>query len=437
MTSATLPAATGLRRVFANLGLLLSGKAGAGLLSLAYLAIVARTLGASDYGVLILVHAYVTLVGGIVAFSGWHGLVRFGSIALEEGDHERLLKVGRFLTLVEVVFGIAAIFAAILLVPVVGPHMDWPPDAVRFAAVYSLATLANVRSTPLGLLQLAGRFDLIATHHLISPAVRLIGCIIVWWLGGGLIGFLGVWLAAAIAEWASMWALGLWVLHRMRLDARLFGTVRGAIAENHGLLPFIATTNVDITLRELAPRLVPLAIGWIINPAAAGLFSLAQRASVVLEQPAILLGQASYSIMAKLVAVHDRVRLSRLVWHSAGTAMLLSIPVLVLLALFSTALLELLGGSSFRGGATLLLLLAVARAVALGAPPFTSALIAMGFPSRSITVNLLSNLILLPLLPLFLLWFGLNGAGWHALIQAGVMLLALAGWVRTSIRQMT
>ena len=437
MPSATLPAATGLRRVFANLGLLLSGKAGAGLLSLAYLAIVARTLGASDYGVLILVHAYVTLVGGIVAFSGWHGLVRFGSIALEEGDHERLLKVGRFLTLVEVVFGIAAIFAAILLVPVVGPHMDWPPDAVRFAAVYSLATLANVRSTPLGLLQLAGRFDLIATHHLISPAVRLIGCIIVWWLGGGLIGFLGVWLAAAIAEWASMWALGLWVLHRMRLDARLFGTVRGAIAENHGLLPFIATTNVDITLRELAPRLVPLAIGWIINPAAAGLFSLAQRASVVLEQPAILLGQASYSIMAKLVAVHDRVRLSRLVWHSAGMAMLLSIPVLVLLALFSTALLELLGGSSFRGGATLLLLLAVARAVALGAPPFTSALIAMGFPSRSITVNLLSNLILLPLLPLFLLWFGLNGAGWHALIQAGVMLLALAGWVRTSIRQMT
>ena len=437
MTSATLPATTGLRRVFANLGLLLSGKAGAGLLSLAYLAIVARTLGASDYGVLILVHAYVTLVGGIVAFSGWHGLVRFGSIALEEGDHERLLKVGRFLTLVEVVFGIAAIFAAILLVPVVGPHMDWPPDAVRFAAVYSFATLANVRSTPLGLLQLAGRFDLIATHHLISPAVRLIGCIIVWWLGGGLIGFLGVWLAAAIAEWASMWALGLWVLHRMRLDARLFGTVRGAIAENHGLLPFIATTNVDITLRELAPRLVPLAIGWMINPAAAGLFSLAQRASVVLEQPAILLGQASYSIMAKLVAAHDRVRLSRLVWHSAGMAMLLSIPVLVLLALFSTALLELLGGSSFRGGATLLLLLAVARAVALGAPPFTSALIAMGFPSRSITVNLLSNLILLPLLPLFLLWFGLNGAGWHALIQAGVALLALAGWVRMSIRQMT
>ena len=435
MPSANLPAATGIRRVFGNLVLLLTGKAGAGLLSLAYLAIVARTLGASDYGILILIHAYVTLVGGIVAFSGWHGLVRFGALALEEGNHERLLKVGRFLTLVEVSFGVAAIIVAILLVPVVGPHMDWPPDAMRFMAVYSLATLANVRSTPLGFLQLAGRFDLIASHHLVSPSVRLIGCIVVWWIGGGLIGFLAVWLAAAIAEWASMWALGLWVLHRMRLDGRLFGTVRGTISENEGLLPFITTTNFDITLRELAPRLVPLAIGWILNPAAAGLFSLAQRASVVLEQPAVLLGQASYSAMAQLVAAREDAKLARLAWHSAGTAMLLSIPILILLAFFSTPLLELLGGSSFRTGATLLLVLAGARSIALGTPPFTSALIAMGLPSRSIIVSLSANILLFPLLPVFLMLFGLNGAGWHALLQATVTALSMAAWFRVSLRR--
>lgn len=436
MPSHTPPRTSGVKRVFGNLGLLLSGKAGAGLISLAYLVIVARTLGASDYGVLILIHAYVTLVGGIVAFSGWHGLVRFGTIALETGNHERLLKVGRFLSLVEVAFGLAAIVVAIILVPIVGPHLDWSPEAMRFATVYSLATLANVRSTPLGLLQLAGRFDLIGAHHLIMPMVRLVGSVIAWWLGGGLLGFLTVWLVAAIAEWAGMWALGLWVLHRMRLDARVFGSVRGAIAENDGLLPFITTTNIDITLRELAPRLIPLAIGWVLSPAATGLFSLAQRASTVLEQPALLLGQASYVVIAKLVAARDRARISKVVWQSAGTALLLSLPVLVLLAFFSTPLLGLVGGKSFRGGATLLLLLAVARVIAISAPPFTSALIAMGFPSRSIMVNLLANLLLLPLLPLFLLRFGLNGAGWHAILQAAIATLALAWWFRSSVRQM-
>ena len=435
MPSATLSAATGLRRIFGNLGLLISGKAGAGLISLAYLVIVARTLGASDYGVLILIHAYVTLVGGIVAFSGWHGIVRFGALALEEGDHDRFLRLGRLLTLIEFGFGAAAILVAIVLVPVVGPHMEWPPDAMRFAAVYSLATLANVRSTPLGVLQLAGRFDLIAAHHLISPGVRLVGSILVWALGGGLVGFLGVWLAAAIAEWASMWAFGLWALKRLDVTAPLIGPVRGAVGENAGLVPFIATTNVDITLRELAPRLVPLAIGWILGPAAAGLFSLAQRASVVLEQPATLLGHASYAILAKQVAGRDFAQLRRTVSHSAAMALALSIPVLILLAFFSNSILGLLGGKTFRGGATLLVLLALGRAVAIAAPPYSSGLIAMGLPSRSILVNLVSNLLLFPLLPLFLLWFGINGAGWHAVVQAAVATVGVAFLFRSSTRR--
>ena len=139
--------------------------------------------------------------------------------------------------------------------------------------------------TPLGLLQLRGRFDLIAVHHLVSPLVRLAGSLLVWLVGGGLIGFLAVWLVSALAEWASMWVLGLWQLHRMALGVPFAGPVRGAISENEGLLPFIVATNVDITLRELAPRLVPLSIGWLLGPTAVGLYALAQRASVVLDNP--------------------------------------------------------------------------------------------------------------------------------------------------------
>jgi O-antigen/teichoic acid export membrane protein len=258
--------------------------------------------------------------------------------------------------------------------------------------------------------------------------------VLVWLTGGGLIGFLAVWLAAAIAEWAAMWALGLWQLRRMRLDAPLLGTVRGTLGENEGLLPFIVTTNFEITLRELAPRLVPLAIGWVLTPAATGLYSLAQRASIVLEQPATLLGQASYSVIAKLVAAGDKRQLKRLIWRGAATAVALSAPVIAILAFFSTPLLGLLGGKTFRGGSTLLILLALSRAAAIAAPPFSSALIAMGKPSRSIAVNLASNLLLLPLLPLFLLWFGLDGAGWHSLLQASLAALALAAMVRQQLR---
>jgi O-antigen/teichoic acid export membrane protein len=427
------PPLSGPRRIFANLGLLLSGKAGAGVMSLGYLVIAARTLGADDYGVLILVHAYVTLLGGIVAFSGWHGLVRYGSAALEAGEHGRLLRIVRFMTLVEIGFGVLAMLIAAALVPVVGPHMGWPPDAMRFAVPYSLAILATVRSTPQGILQIAGRVDLIGAHQLVSPGVRLIGCLAVWWAGGGLLAFLVVWLLAALAEWAAMWILGLWALRSMRLSEPLIGGVAGTLAENAGLLRFVATTNVDLTLGELAPKLSPLTVGWMLGPAAAGLYALAQRASVVLQQPALMLGQASYAVMAKLLAEHNLAGFRRSVWVSTAIAMLIALPVVVLIGIFASDILALLGGKSFGDGATLLVLLAIARAVALGSPALSSALIALGFPSRSIAVNLFANLLIYPLLPLMVLMFGLDGAGWHALLQSAVATVALALFFRSSL----
>src|ERR1700761_5252459 len=99
------PIESGLKRIVANLAHLLGGKAAAGLMSLVYLVIVARTLGVRDYGVLVLVNGYAVLIGSLVAFSGFHGVVRYGALAVEAGDPERLARIVRFMALVEGLFG--------------------------------------------------------------------------------------------------------------------------------------------------------------------------------------------------------------------------------------------------------------------------------------------------------------------------------------------
>jgi O-antigen/teichoic acid export membrane protein len=421
------------RRIFANLAMLLGGKLAAGVVSLAYLVIVTRTLGAVDYGVLTLVNGYATLVGGLIAFSGWHGLVRYGSEALEAGSHGRLLRVTRLMTLIELGFGVAACAVAALLAPLVGPHLGWSPRATNIAVIYSLSIFATVRATPQGLLQLAGRFDLIGAHQMLSPLVRLIGSIIVWQTGGGLIDFLIVWLIGALIEGAGMWALGLWILRRMRLEDRLLGPIDGVLGENAGLLSFIATTNVDLTLRDLAPRIAPLTVGWMLGPAAAGILALVQRACSVLQQPAVLLGQASYAVLARLIAAGDIAGLRRTVWRGATAAVAASVPVVVVFAFWGDPILRLIGGRSFSGGALLLVLTAAGRCLLLVAPPLSAALTAMGRPSQSIMVNLTTNFALFPLLPPLLLILGINGAGWHALLQA----LVASVWLAVMFRRAT
>ena len=404
-------------RIFLNVGQLITGKAAAGLISLGYLVIVTRALGASGYGVLVLINAFALLIGSVVAFSGFHGVVRYGALAIERGDRARLARVIRFMAVVELGFGALAVAMAALLVPLVGPRLGWSARAIEIAVPYSLAVLGTVRATPQGVLQLAGRFDLIGLHQTVSPLTRMIGTLIVWGMGGGLIGYIGVWLASSLAEGAAMWLMALPSWRRLLEGEALLGAWRGAARENGGLARFILVTNVDITLRELAPQLVPLTIGWMMGPAAAGLFALAQRATNVLQQPAMLLASGSYAVLADLAARGGGRPLRRAVWRSVGLTSIGSLLILGALAVLGGRLLVWIGGGSFTGGTGLMLLVAVGRALALATTPLGAGLTALGRPERSVASAFVANILLYPLLPVLLLWLDAAGAGWHAIVQ--------------------
>ena len=88
-------------RIYANLMRLLSGKAASAVLGLGYMVVATRALGPTDYGVLVLVHAFAMTVGGIIEFPGWHAIVRYGAQALADDDHPRLLRLLRFVAIVE------------------------------------------------------------------------------------------------------------------------------------------------------------------------------------------------------------------------------------------------------------------------------------------------------------------------------------------------
>ena len=413
------------RRIYANLSLLLGGKAGAGVLSLAYLAVAARALGPAAYGALVLVHAYTILVGGVVNFPGWHAVVRYGAQAKD--DPARLLRLLRLTAAVELSAAGLAVALAALFAPTVGPHLGWPPQAMAFAGWYSLAVVASARSTPAGYLQLRRRFGLLAAHNLVAPGVRLVGALVASGLGWGLGGFLAVWLVAAIAEGAAMWGLGLWAARRDLAGRALWGGLAGVRGENPGVWRFMIAANSDVTFSELSARLAPLAVGWLLGPAAAGLYAVAQRAGVVLAQPALALGQAAYAELAVLASTPDgtaRVRAAAL--RCIAVALPPALLVVAGVALFARPLARLLAGGAFVGAAGVLAWLALARVVLVAAPPLSAALVATGRPGRSVQANIAASLGLFPLLLWLLSRHGLAGAGVQAVVQAAATVTLLA-----------
>ena len=406
-------------RIYGNLAKLMGGKAIAGVMSLAYMIIALRGLGVRDYGVLILVHAFTITVGGIIEFPGWHAVIRYGAQASEARDQPRLVRLLRLAASIELTAGLLAVVVAAVLGPIVGARLGWSPSARAFSVPYSLAVLATIRATPAGYLQLMGRFDLLGVHNLVAPTIRLVGALIASALGFGLLGFLTAWLIAALAEWLSMWGFGLMIARRELAGVRLIGSPRGAIAENEGIRAFMIAANADITFGELASRIAPLAVGWVLGPAAAGIYAVAQRFTTVIAQPAGNLGQASYAEFARMLAVGGlRADIRSALLRLIGIAFAAALPFVLAVVFFGGPLALLMGGKQIAAATGIMLWLVIARTVLLVTPPASSALVALGRPDLSFWGNVISSLALLPLLPLLMIEFGLRGAAFHALLQA-------------------
>lgn len=416
------------RRIFGNLGRLLGGKAGAGVVSLIYMVLAARALGRADYGVLVLVHTYVTAVAGVIEFPGWHAIVRYGAAAQAGQDAPRLSRLLGFAGAVELACGALAVVVAAVFAPFAASRLGWSPEATALALPYSLAALGTIRATPAGYLQLKGRFDLLGLHNMAAPLVRLAGAAVAVLCHAGLRGFLIAWLAAALVEWASMWMLGAWVARGGGLSLKhLAHSPSATLRENPGLLRFMLGANADVTLSEFSGRLTPLAIGWLLGPGAAGLYALAQRVTSVIAQPALILGQAAYAEFAHLVAGADRgASLRPVLLRTVGAALLAAAPVCLVIMVFGERLAVLIGGRSFAAAAVIMTWLALARSVQLAGPPMSAALTALGRPGLSVRANLASGIAALAALPLLVQWQGLTGVGLQAVFQAMLAAALLA-----------
>jgi len=433
-TAGAKPAPGPLARVYRNAAKLLGGKAVAGVIGLGYLSLAARTLGAGDYGVLVLINFYALLVGNFCVLQGWHTLVRYGSkelMADAPKDFERLFG---FTARVEIASGIVSIALAAL-----GAHWAghlfgwWPPALDALAAVYALAIISNMQTTPAGVLNLLGRFDLLSIQQTCGPIIRLFGALLAWALDGGLPGFVLAWLAGSIIEGLAQWLFAFWALRQRGFELSLWRSGSGVRARYPGIWRFLIMNNIDIGLTDASNRVTPLAVGALLSPAATGLYHLALRIGMVLQQPVLVLTRTVYPELAALAARGEHAAMRRLALRTGLIAASAGLGVTAVFIFGGKPLLHLIGGSGFEAAYGLLLLIALARTVHLLGFPFNSAVVAAGQPNVTLRINLAVTLTLLPVLFWLLRNTELYGAGLHAIAYAvfSVGALGLALWRRT------
>lgn len=424
MTELSSPPSDGIvKRILKNTGFLFGGKTSAVLIGLAVLAIAARVLTVEELGVLLLLHAFISLMTGIATFKSWEALIQFGAGPVEEGNLPQFHRLLRFTIGLDLG---AAVFAAILstsVLLVVRTHLNIPDEVLGVSVAYCLLSATNLRSSPLGVLRLYDRFDLISLHDQAVPAVRFTGACLGLWLGGGLTWFILVWMAAAAATNLVMPAMALRELSRQGALKNLFAERPTLRAPGKGIWRYVWMSNIDATIDLIDKQLPTLLAGALLGASFAAPFKIARDISDVLGKGAGLFNQVLYPELVRLTVNGDTVRAVRFIIFSSLILLSVGIVLATLISIFGPALLAIALNPSYGVVAPIATMLVIAAAVTGSAAPIYSGLYALGNPGRAAISRGVTVIITMVLFVSLSHAIGEAGPGWAMVIGAALGLL--------------
>ncbi|WP_309660935.1 lipopolysaccharide biosynthesis protein [Sphingomonas sp.] len=417
-------------RMGRNAGWLLSGRGFAGVVSLIYLALAARTLGVSGFGMFSMIIAYGGAFASFIEFSSWKAVLRFGSTHLAEHQPDRLARLLGYTATVDLSGAVLGAVLAALGVAIAAPLFGWNIEQQHGAVLFAAVLLLSTGGTATGMLRLYNRFDLLTYAESIGPSVRLIGALIAWGLGLGVYAMLAVWALAAFAETGAGW-IAAYSVRGMRL---VVGRKAFALAakENPRLWRFMVHNSFSGSLGLLWEQAGTLAVGAHGGPAAAGAFRIASKLAGALAKPAETVTRVLYPELARLAASNDRGTLARVSWRTTWIASLLAV-IMVILAWFGgPTLLSVISGKEFAFAQPYLVLLSIAAAIDLSGLALEPILNAHGYSGQILAARVLGAIAYVLALVLLLGPIGTAGAAVAAIVSS----IVIRGTLLLSARRM-
>ena len=421
-------------RVLANFWILIRGRGAAAIMAFGATALMARSLGPAEFGLVVLMHTYAMLIRALLDFGTADAIVRFGVPAHDASDNHTLGKLIKVCRRIDKQASITAAILALLVAPFAGPAIGMDTKHVMLLMAYSTILLTPGAGSAAGLLRLNDRFDIGGRQMTIAPTIRFLGVVIAWGLGAPVEIFVAIWGAAYVAENVYL----LWQAkhkYRVQIKQALAGASLkdASINDFDGLRHFLWVTYWQSNLDVLPKHITTLLVGYLLGPTEAGLLRLAREIASALSRPALLIRQVVFGDLTR--AWHQGSAAFDLVAYR--TALLGGALGMVFVALsyfFGEYLLGSLLGSQFIAAKGVLTLILLAATMDLATSPLLSGLYTMGHAIKTLRITMVSTAVYLLMFVLLTRQFGLIGAGLAATAGAALTLIGMVILMRSNKR---
>jgi O-antigen/teichoic acid export membrane protein len=359
-------------------GHLLTGTSATVGLSLLSIAFAARSLGPTDYGVLALILTLGQACERLLSFQSWQPLIRYGATLDPEAGRDDLRSLYKFGLMLDMMGSVGAWATASLLA--IAAHfvfgISWP--AVATALIYMVSLLFNMNGTATAIFRLTGRFRTIARLQVITAAARLAASALAFVAGAGLLGFVIVWTATQMLGTLLNLIVGMRSLHDQGTTHILRASLAGMSSRFPDLWRFTWGANFSLTIWASAQQLDTLIVGWLADPASAGMFHIAKRVSRVVQQVGSQVEAVVYPDLSRMWAGGRRKEFLHLILQTEFVLAGFGAACFLGALLLSDWAIEVTAGARFAAAGPLLTVQIFAVALTISGAASRAALLAMG-----------------------------------------------------------
>jgi O-antigen/teichoic acid export membrane protein len=390
--------------------------------------VVARVLGPSEFGEVVLAVAVATLFATLLDLTLEEAVVHHGYRLIAQGDTAGIRGLLRASLLLDIAIGIAVSGSVLLLATPIADlasagRLD--PSLVRLAALVPLAGTAD--STTSAVLQLAGRPDLRGWGMAGTNLARLAGALVAVQIGSA---------EAVIAAYAAGNAVGaigqgLVALGLARRRWLLQGGPRAMSVPIRELVRFGFHSSLSTSLAAANGALIPVVLGRVAGPTAVGLFRVATFPVLIANAASSPLRLVLFPEQARLVAEGDLAQLSYAMRTQTLIAAAFCVPFAVAGWFALPWLLPLIFSDSFEDAVLPARIMLIAAVVQFSGSWFKTFPAALGKPELRAALSLFELVLMIGLL-IVLGDRGSEGAAIAysaATLASAVLALATAGFV--------
>lgn len=427
-----------MRRVLGNFSFLVKGRGIAAVMLFAVATLMARSLGPTEFGMVVLIQTYALLTRGLFNFQVFDAIVRYGVPAHDKSDSHILKRIIYICWRIDLFASITSTTIAVILAPLIGPYLGMNNEHIFLLTAYSFVLIASTgNASSRGILRLFDKFNIIGKQMTIGPTVRFLGVVIAWWFDASLSIFVAILAFGSVCEDLYLNWYG-WREYQQSIVTTSDKTTdeeknegKAQLSEfpemRHFLWVSYWQSNLDLIPKHLSIMLA----GSLLGSAEAGLLRLARQFSSLLSNPAVLIRQVVFLDLTRS-------------WHQGSDAFKIIAYRTALLGgafgllfvgasyFFGVTLLKTLVSESFIDAAPVLTLLLLASTFDLIAAPLRSASYAIGRASTVLRLYILSAFIYLTAFVVFTSSLGLIGAGIAACAATTLPPIAMLFIIRKS-----